>query len=96
MTIDHQNIANHELIGLDVTVVRSTNRDTVGVSGRIIDESRNLFVLESCGCEKKVAKDGNTFELRLADSDKIMIDGKSFVGRPEDRVAKRRRRERNR
>jgi ribonuclease P protein subunit POP4 len=89
MKIDRQNVVNHELIGLHATVVKSTNRDTVGLSGRVIDESRNLFTLESRGREKKAAKYGNTFEFRLSESDKVRIDGGFVVGRPEDRVAKR-------
>jgi ribonuclease P protein subunit POP4 len=79
-----------------MTVVQSTNMDTVGVNGRIIDESRNLFTLESCGSEKKIAKHGNTFEFRLPENDKISIAGDLIVGRPEDRVAKRLRKGHNR
>jgi ribonuclease P protein subunit POP4 len=96
MKIDRQNVVNHELIGLHMTVVQSTNRDMVGVCGRIIDESRNLFTLESCGSEKKIAKHGNTFEFRLPENDKIRIAGDLIVGRPEDRVAKRLRKWHNR
>jgi len=42
MRITPQNFVNHELIGLHVTLVKSTNKDAVGLSGRIIDESRNI------------------------------------------------------
>ena len=96
MKIDRQNIVNHELIGIHATVVKSTNKDTIGLRGRIIDESRNLFTLESRGREKKAAKYGNTFEFWLSDSDKVIIDGGLVVGRPEDRVAKRPRKWHNR
>jgi ribonuclease P protein subunit POP4 len=96
MKIDRQNVVNHELIGLNATVVKSTNRDSVGVSGRVTDETRNIFKLESCGCEKKAAKHGNTFEFKLSESDKVLIDGDILVGRPEDRVAKRQRKWHNR
>jgi ribonuclease P protein subunit POP4 len=96
MKIDRQNVVNHELVGLHATVVKSTNRDSVGLSGRIIDESRNIFTLDSCGCEKKAAKHGNTFEFRLPESEKVRIDGDLVVGRPEDRVAKRLRKWHNR
>jgi len=89
MKIDRQNVVNHELIGLHATVVESTNRDNVGLSGRIIDESRNLITLESSGREKKAAKHGNTFEFRLSGSDTVRVEGGLIVGRPEDRVTKR-------
>jgi ribonuclease P protein subunit POP4 len=89
MKIDRQNVVNHELIGLRATIVGSTNRDSVGISGRVVDETRNIFVLESGGREKKAAKHGNTFEFELPESGKVTIDGDILVGRPEDRVAKR-------
>ncbi|MFZ0011460.1 MAG: ribonuclease P protein component 1 [Halobacteriota archaeon] len=88
MVITPQNFVNHELIGLRVTLVKSTNKDAVGLSGRIIDESRNIFKLECCGQEKTAAKHRNTFEFTLPEGDKVRVAGDLVVGRPEDRAAK--------
>jgi ribonuclease P protein subunit POP4 len=88
MRITPQNFVNHELIGLRVTLVKSTNKDAVGLSGRIIDESRNIFKLECCGQEKTAAKHRNTFEFTLPEGDKVRVAGDLVVGRPEDRAAK--------
>jgi ribonuclease P protein subunit POP4 len=88
MGITPQNFVNHELIGLRVTLVKSTNKDAVGLSGRIIDESRNIFKLECCGQEKTAAKHRNTFEFTLPEGDKVRVAGDLVVGRPEDRAAK--------
>ena len=88
MGITSQNFVNHELIGLRVTLVKSTNKDAVGLSGRIIDESRNIFKLECCGQEKTAAKHRNTFEFMLPEGDKVRVAGDLVLGRPEDRVAK--------
>jgi ribonuclease P protein subunit POP4 len=88
MKITPQNFVNHELIGLRVTLVKSTNKDAVGLSGRIIDESRNIFKLECCGQEKTAAKHRNTFEFTLPEGDKVRVAGDLVVGRPEDRAAK--------
>ncbi len=88
MRITPQNFVNHELIGLHVTLVKSTNKDAVGLSGRIIDESRNIFKLECCGQEKTAAKRHNTFEFTLPEGDKVPVPGDLVLGRPEDRVAK--------
>ncbi len=88
MRITPQNFVNHELIGLRVTLVKSSNRDAVGLSGRIIDESRNIFKLECCGQEKTAAKHRNTFEFTLPEGDKVRVAGDLVQGRPEDRVAK--------
>jgi len=88
MRITSQNFVNHELIGLRVTLVESTNRDAVGLSGRIIDESRNIFKLECRGQEKTVAKQHNTFEFTMPEGEEVRVAGDLVVGRPEDRVAK--------
>ncbi|MGB9371602.1 MAG: ribonuclease P protein component 1 [Halobacteriota archaeon] len=88
MRITPQNFVNHELIGLRVTLVKSSNRDAVGLSGRVIDESRNIFKLECCGQEKTAAKHRNTFEFTLPEGDKVRVAGDLVQGRPEDRVAK--------
>ena len=96
MGITPQNFVNHELIGLHVTLEKSTNKDAVGLTGRIIDERRNIFKLESCGQEKTTAKRHNTFEFTLPEGDKVRVAGDLVLGRPEDRVAKSIRRWHNR
>ena len=88
MRITPQNFVNHELIGLHVTLVQSTNNDAVGLSGWIIDESRNMFTLECGGQEKTTAKRHNTFEFTLPEGDKLRVAGDLVLGRPEDRAAK--------
>jgi ribonuclease P protein subunit POP4 len=88
MRITPQNLVNHELIGLQLTLVKSSNKDAVGLSGRIIDESRNIFKLECYGQEKTTAKRHNTFEFMLPEGDKVRVPGDLVLGRPEDRVAK--------
>jgi ribonuclease P protein subunit POP4 len=42
-----ESIARHELIGLRVVVKRSTNSDLEGLSGKVVDESRNILLLET-------------------------------------------------
>jgi ribonuclease P protein subunit POP4 len=96
MEIDRNNVVTHELIGLQATVVESTNTDSVGISGRIIDESRNTLTIDTLGREKKIAKHGNTFDLTISENDTVRIAGDLIVGRPEDRVAKRLRKRHNR
>ena len=44
--IDPKDIIRHELIGLHVSVVDSTDPSIVGVEGRVIDETRNTLVIE--------------------------------------------------
>ena len=71
-----------EFIGLPVEITNSQNKSLIGKKGKIIDETMNLFVVETAQ-EKiiKILKKGTTFT----------INGKTIVGnkiikRPEDRV----------
>ena len=38
--ITQENIALHELIGLDTEILDSSNKQIVGLSGRIVDETK--------------------------------------------------------
>ncbi len=91
MKVDRQNVTSHELIGLDVTIVDSSNGDIVGMRGRVIDESRNVLMIESDGREKMAAKHSNTFEFTLPNGTLARVNGDLLIARPEDRVAKRQR-----
>ncbi|MCK5023152.1 MAG: ribonuclease P protein component 1 [Candidatus Aenigmarchaeota archaeon] len=84
-----ENLVKHELIGLKVSIVDSSNKENVGTKGKIVNETRNTFTIEkNNGNEIKVAKDENMFVFEL-NSKKVRIDGKILVARPEDRIKKK-------
>ncbi|MGA1793339.1 MAG: ribonuclease P protein component 1 [Thermoplasmatota archaeon] len=87
----YRNINIRELIGLDVTVVAHTDPTLEGIKGRIIDETRNMFLVRSEEKDRKVAKKGASFEL-FVDGPKgdvaIILKGDELVARPEDRTKK--------
>lgn len=85
-------IIQHEFIGLKVKVVKSSNPSYVGISGKIIDETRNTFVILQDGKRKTVIKDQAVFQFTFPDATIVEIDGKVLVGRPEERLKKRIRR----
>lgn len=68
-----------ELIGLTAEIVESTNKSLIGIKGKIIDETKNTLTIG----EKKVPKS----QVMLKINEKI-INGKSLVGKPEDRLKK--------
>ncbi|OYT66485.1 hypothetical protein B6V00_03440 [ANME-1 cluster archaeon ex4572_4] len=76
MKITAENFLQHELIGLRAEVEESSNRDLRGLRGAVVDETRNMLVLED-EREKKVAKAGN------------VVSGDLLVSRPEDRIKRR-------
>jgi ribonuclease P protein subunit POP4 len=86
------NIVQHEFIGLETLVVKSSNPDVVGIKGRIVDETRNTLTILHNENRKVVIKDTSVFEFVMPDGTVIEIDGKLVMGRPEDRIRKHPRR----
>jgi len=79
----------HELIGLEAKVVSSTNKQLEGLSGKIIDESRNMLVIETPKGEKRLAKQDCVFSFHLPSGEWMRVDGKILLARPEDRIKKK-------
>lgn len=82
------NLRKHELIGLQVQVVRATDPGQVHMNGRVVDETRNLLVIESGGVEKRIPKQGARFRFEIQGG--IEVEGDEIRFRPEDRVKKAR------
>jgi ribonuclease P protein subunit POP4 len=85
-------IVQHEFIGLETKVVRSSNPQAVGIAGRVIDETRNTLTILIKGEKTVVIKDTSVFNFVMHNGTVVEIDGKVIVGRPEDRIKKRPRR----
>jgi len=82
-----RNLRYHELIGLEVTVKDHTDPTMRGLSGRIVDETRNTLVIESVdGRERIVPKHGGVFVFKLGARERVELAGTSIEGRPEDRL----------
>lgn len=79
-------ILQDEFIGLMVKVVKSTNPSCIGLSGKIIDETKNTFRILCREGEKTLIKENCIFHFTLPDKTVIEVDGKVLIGRPEDRV----------
>lgn len=76
-------VQRHELIGLFVEVVEAKNKALIGIKGKVVDETRNMLMVDN----KKLIKDEVVLEVQYHDQ-KIKVDGKKLVGRPEDRIKK--------
>ena len=72
-----------ELIGRYVKV-RSKG---CSVSGTVVDETKNTFIIESAGTAKMVPKRGNEFEFTY-NGEQITVRGSEIQHRPEDRIKK--------
>jgi ribonuclease P protein subunit POP4 len=89
MMISPKNLVRHELIGLQVRVADSTDKKAAGLSGEVIDETRNTITVETERGVKNLVKEQCVFSFRVPSGEWVRVDGKVLVGRPEDRIKKR-------
>lgn len=85
------NILRHELLGLPATVTGSTDPGLIHTSGLVVDETRNMLHILSGERVKKIPKSNARFAFTLRDGTRVEVEGDKLVGRPEDRVRRRRR-----
>jgi ribonuclease P protein subunit POP4 len=81
-------IIRHEFIGTQAKVTESSHPGYIGLSGKVIDETRNTLTFQQEGKSKKVIKNSSIFNFTFTDGTIVEIDGKLLVGRPEDRLKK--------
>jgi ribonuclease P protein subunit POP4 len=74
-----------ELIGKEVVIESSTNISLVGLAGTIIDETRNMLVLNTFGKRKTVLKSSVTLDVTL-ENGQIQLIGSTLQKRPEARI----------
>ena len=72
--------------------MRSTHQGYVGIKGKVLDETKNTFLILHDGRRKRIPKAHSTFRVHLPDGTIVDIDGVLLIGRPEDRLKKRIRR----
>jgi ribonuclease P protein subunit POP4 len=81
-------IIRGEFIGTEAKVAESPHAGYVGISGEVVDETKNTFTLLHAGKTKNIIKDTAVFHFRFSDGTVVEINGKLLVGRPEDRLKK--------
>ncbi len=85
-----RNLVFHELIGLKVRIIKSKIKTYRNINGKIIDETKNTFVIEKKnGKRVRIIKDVCTFIFYLPNKIKVKVDGRLLIGNPEDRIKKR-------
>ena len=83
--ITEKNLLTHEFIGLPVRIENSTDKNKVKISGTIIDETKNLFLIKTPRGVKKIPKKEAIFMISVGDK-KVLVEGKKIVVRPEERT----------
>ena len=83
--ITTENITRHELIGLETSIVESNNSQVVGLHGKIIDETKSMFAIETSTGVKHLSKVDSMWKFNLNGVTSI-VDGKSIAKRSYERM----------
>lgn len=83
--ITPENIARHELIGLETSIVKSSNTQLVGLSGKIVDETKSMFVIETATGLKTIAKHDSTWQFNL-NGTFTLVEGNTITKRSYERI----------
>ncbi|TGC08466.1 ribonuclease P protein component 1 [Methanolobus halotolerans] len=94
MEITPSKLIFHELIGLAVEVVDATNPTLSSISGKVVDETKNMIIVRTeTGQDKMVPKIGTTFMFRIParlsgnHAEKhVKIEGNLLLSQPENRT----------
>jgi len=85
--MEEKKLVRDELIGHKVTIKDCSDPKWKDVTGTIIDETKNMFLIEVDEKQKKIAKKIAKFQFQV-DGKKIVIDGSKILYRPENRIKK--------
>lgn len=75
------------LIGLKVEITEARCRGYIGLKGRIVDETKNTFLLENDRI-RRIPKKDVKFRFIMSNGRDIELDGSMLIHRPEDRIKK--------
>lgn len=73
----------YELIGQEIEVVASRNPSNLHLQGKVVDETKYMLKIEHQGKVKSLLKENITFQLK---KNQKVIQGKTLVKRPEERI----------
>lgn len=83
--ITADNIIAHEFIGLHTEITQSTNPQIIGLNGRIMDETKSMFKINTGNGMKSIAKSTNSWKFSVQDKD-VIVEGSKITKRPFDRI----------
>jgi ribonuclease P protein subunit POP4 len=87
MDYNNKNIVLHELIGLRVRVLSSLDKKQRGLSGIVVDETKNTLVVETRSGVKRIVKNISQFRFYFG-KQSFKVDGKEINFRPVERTGK--------
>lgn len=85
-SINEENIIAHELNGLKIKVIKSTDKNKEGLKGRVIKETKNTLVIDGKEGEEKIIPKKEVDLEFFVGGKKISVEGRNLVGKPEERI----------
>lgn len=79
-------VIRQEFIGMQTAVASSPHAGYLGISGEVVGETRNTFMIQQLEKMKSIVKDQAVFQFQFFDGTVVEIDGKLLMGKPEDRL----------
>jgi ribonuclease P protein subunit POP4 len=83
--ITAENITRHELIGLETSILESTNSQIIGLHGKIIDETKSMFSIQTEKGIKMMPKENSLWKFEL-DGTFATVDGNAIAKRSYERM----------
>ena len=76
----------HELIGLNVEVITSSDQNMVGLQGEVIDETKNMLVIAPKEQRIIIPKKDCHFRFKLPTGELVDVDGRMLTKKTENRI----------
>jgi ribonuclease P protein subunit POP4 len=89
--ITKKNLLFSTFIGLEAEIVNSSQRNLIGLKGTIVDETKNLIVIDKEGAggkEVRIPKNSSVFRIVAESGEKVDVDGREIPFRPHERAKK--------
>jgi len=83
--ITQENLFMHELIGLEAKVMKSNNKQIIGISGKIVDETKSMLSLDTMNGIKKIPKENSEWKFSF-DNNESVVNGNLLTKRPQERL----------
>ncbi len=70
---------------MNTEITKSTNPQIVGLNGRVINETKSMFTINTEKGVKSIAKSQNSWKFSIEDKD-VIVEGTKIAKRPFDRI----------
>ncbi len=77
-----ETISEYDLIGQEITIMQSKNKEIVGLKGKIIMETKNMITIKTDNGKKNIPKDICQF----SNSQGLETDSTKLSKRPHERM----------